>query len=55
MLSVFSATLGLLTQQTFSGHLQTGYAVVGDFSQADPVVYDRFVNCACQTIVGWIT
>ncbi|KAN0130915.1 Alpha/beta hydrolase [Lactarius tabidus] len=25
----------------FNGHLQTGYAVVGDFSQADPVVYDR--------------
>jgi hypothetical protein len=37
---------GLLTQQTCSGHLQTGYAVVGDFSQADPVVYDRFVTCA---------
>ncbi|KAI9440604.1 AB-hydrolase YheT [Lactarius indigo] len=25
----------------FNGHLQTGYAVVGDFSHADPVVYDR--------------
>ncbi|KAH9034309.1 AB-hydrolase YheT [Lactarius hengduanensis] len=25
----------------FNGHLQTGYAVVGDFSHADLVVYDR--------------
>ena len=41
-----SVTLGLVTQQTCSGHLQTGYSVVGDFSQADPVVYDRFVTCA---------
>lgn len=32
--------------------MQTGYAVVGDFSQADPVVYDRFV--AVPNFVGWI-
>lgn len=25
----------------FNGHLQTGYAAVGDFSQVDKVVYDR--------------
>jgi len=43
--------LGLLTQQTCSGHLQTGYAVVGDFAQADPVVYDRFVTCAILSLL----
>ena len=32
-------TQGLLTQQTCSGHLQTGYALVDELSRADPVVY----------------
>ena len=26
-----------------SGHLQTGYCVVGDFSQVDKVEYERYV------------
>ncbi|KAI0288426.1 AB-hydrolase YheT [Russula brevipes] len=36
VLTPFRAARGL-----FNGHLQTGYAVVGDFTREDPVVYDR--------------
>jgi hypothetical protein len=35
-----------LTRRTCSGHLQTTYTTVGDFSKADPVVYDRCVTRA---------
>lgn len=38
-----------------SGHLQTGYCVVGDFSQVDKVEYERYVagsavQCSVATV-----